>query len=149
MHHHALPLGEHVPAILGVGYEGISLETLIDRLQSLNVNLVADIRLNPVSRKPGMSKTALRTALADSGIGYRHLRSLGNPKANRPGFAKPGPGRQAAVTRYSRILDQPESRTALDELRALSQTGRVALLCFESDPSACHRQVILARLAEG
>ena len=135
MRHHLLPLGEQVPAILGVGYEGTSL--------------VADVRLNSVSRIPGMSKTALRNALEASGIGYRHLRSLGDPKANRTGFAKPEPGRQAAVTRYCRILDQPESRAALDELRALSQTRRVALLCVESDPAACHRQVILTHLAEG
>lgn len=149
MHHHASPLDEHVPAIFGVGYEGTSLADLIDRLHGLGVTHVADVRLNPVSRKPGMSKNRLRAALADADIEYLHLRSLGNPKENRPGFARPGPTRQAAVDTYSQILDWPDAHAALDELHTLAQTGRVALLCYEADPAACHRQVILARLAEG
>ncbi|MEV3938683.1 DUF488 domain-containing protein [Glycomyces sp. NPDC049804] len=149
MHHYARPLAEHVPAIFGVGYEGTSLADLIDRLHGLGVTHVADVRLNPVSRKPGMSKNKLRAALANADIEYLHLRSLGNPKENRPGFARPGPARQAALDTYSRILDRPDAQAALDELQTLAQTGRVALLCFESDPAACHHQAILARLAEG
>ncbi|MFE5214053.1 MULTISPECIES: DUF488 domain-containing protein [unclassified Streptomyces] len=58
----------------------------MEQLLARNVRTVADVRLTPLSRKPGFSKTKLTGALAEAGIGYRHLRALGNPKENRPPF---------------------------------------------------------------
>ncbi|SEM69999.1 DUF488 domain-containing protein [Nonomuraea pusilla] len=59
--------------------------------------LLVDVRLTPISRKRGFSKTALATALAAAGIACRHMRALGNPKWNRAGFsgspAEPGTAR--------------------------------------------------------
>lgn len=72
--------------IVSVGYEGRDIDGFVDELAAAGVDLVADVRLNPVSRKPGFSKTRLSEALAEVGIGYVHLRSLGNPTSNREPF---------------------------------------------------------------
>ncbi|WP_218061767.1 DUF488 domain-containing protein [Planobispora rosea] len=77
---------EQYVRLTGIGYEGCGLGEFIRRLRRENVELLIDVRLNPISRKRGFSKTALSNALADAGIVYEHMRELGNPKWNRAGF---------------------------------------------------------------
>ena len=60
-------------------------------LKRAGVARVIDIRALPLSRRPGFSKTPLRNALAEEGIGYVHLKALGTPAAGREA---PGDGRQ-------------------------------------------------------
>ncbi|PPJ18215.1 hypothetical protein C5E45_10195 [Nocardia nova] len=43
-------------------------------LAEAGVATVVDVRLTPISRKPGLSKTKLSAALAEAGIRYVHLR---------------------------------------------------------------------------
>lgn len=43
-----------------IGYEGISIETFLRRVQEYGIEIIIDIRANPISRKPGFSKTALK-----------------------------------------------------------------------------------------
>ena len=81
-----MPSFERGQQMIGIGYEGCDLAEFIERLRLSSVTLLVDVRLNPISRKRGFSKTALSGALADAGIAYDHMRSLGNPKWNRPGF---------------------------------------------------------------
>ena len=66
--------------IVSVGYQGRSVGELIDVLRQGGVEVLVDVRLNPISRKPGFSKNPLSQALAEAGIGYRHERELGNPR---------------------------------------------------------------------
>lgn len=72
--------------LIGVGYQGHTLKDLVAQLKALRVTRAIDVRLTPLSREPGMSKTTLSTALGDVGIAYEHRRELGNPKADRAGF---------------------------------------------------------------
>lgn len=135
------------PGAVGIGYEGHDVEGLIGRLHAVGVDTVVDVRLTPISRKKGLSKTALNAALADAGIGYLHRRALGNPKYNRPGFAADGHEREMAIATFRALLDEPEAADALDEVRDLARRHLVALLCFEADESCCHRHVILEALS--
>jgi uncharacterized protein (DUF488 family) len=66
-----------------IGYEGASLSDFIVTLQNSGVERLLDVREVAQSRRPGFSKTALSTALAEADIGYTHLRQLGDPKAGR------------------------------------------------------------------
>jgi uncharacterized protein (DUF488 family) len=132
---------------VGIGYEGHDVEGLVERLHSLGVGAVVDVRLTPISRKKGLSKTALGTALADAGIDYLHRRALGNPKHNRPGFAVGGRKRAEAIATFRSLLDEPDATEALTEVRELARERLIALLCFEANEACCHRQVILEALA--
>ena len=127
--------------LVSVGYEGRTPAELVALLRDNGVTLLVDIRLNPISRKPGFSKNVLAAALASAGIGYRHVRALGNPKANRPAFqADPAAG----VETYRAHLATPEATAALSDLRDLAATERVAVLCLERDEAHCHRQAVVA-----
>lgn len=150
--------GQHIPHggarimsnIIGVGYEGVSIDDFTQALQNLNVTTLVDVRLNPISRKPGFSKKQLQSAVTAAGIKYEHLRALGNPKDNRAGFYSTDPAEKAtASSRYHKILEQESGKAALARIRELAQDGTVALLCFECDDGKCHRRVILQALARG
>nr|WP_295786488.1 DUF488 domain-containing protein [uncultured Microbacterium sp.] len=73
--------------VIGVGYEGLDLDGLVSKLRLRGVVTLVDVRLNPISRRPGLSKTALRTRLEEESIVYEHLPASGNPRDNRQGFS--------------------------------------------------------------
>lgn len=129
------------PGLWSVGYEGRDIDSFVASLMSSRIDVVADVRLTPISRKPGFSKTRLGAALSDAGIEYTHLRALGNPKDNRAPFWD---GRVAeGRAQFRSVLRSDEARSDLDRLAAQAKQSRVAVLCFEKDESRCHRQVVL------
>jgi uncharacterized protein (DUF488 family) len=65
--------------IYSVGYEGMTLQGLVDRLVAAHVAVVIDVRLNPTSRRPGFSRRRLAEGLSSAGIDYVHEKELGNP----------------------------------------------------------------------
>lgn len=134
--------------VIGVGYQGRDVGAVLAELAAAGVTVVADVRLTPVSRKRGFAKRALAAALAEARIGYRHLPALGNPRPNRPGFARSGAELDQARARYAAGLDRPEAEAALAEIAELARAGTVALLCFEADERHCHRHVLLERLQQ-
>lgn len=128
-----------LPTFVSIGYERRTLEELISLLQENDVEVLVDVRLTPLSRKPGLSKSALAEALQRAGIEYRHERELGNPKENRDAFRR---GLKSARRRYSQHLLNGAS-TVYQEVIALAYTTRPALLCVEREHAECHRASIL------
>lgn len=126
--------------VLGFGYEGLTQAELVAVVADSGVTVLVDVRLNPISRKRGLSKTALSAALDAAGIRYVHLRGLGNPKWNREGFATLDPRPRAT---YREMLTSGDGQRHLDALRALCAQETVGLLCFEASPQHCHRDVLL------
>ena len=122
---------------ISVGYQGRSVDELIDVLRGSGVELLVDVRLNPISRKPGLSKNPLSQALAEAGIGYRHERALGNPRDNRDPFDR---------ERYEAYLRENGS-AVLAEIIDLASLVRIALLCYERQHLDCHRSAILGLAA--
>lgn len=135
--------------IIGIGYEGHDLDSFLKHLQPWKIDVLVDVRLNPISRKRGFSKKALSLAMGEAGIQYEHCRSLGNPKDNRDGFWTPGTvAADAAHERYRALLIGEEASTAVTELAELAQSNHVALLCFESSELCCHRRLVLDAVNE-
>ncbi|MBD3779819.1 MULTISPECIES: DUF488 domain-containing protein [unclassified Cellulomonas] len=134
--------------VMGIGYEGRSLDEVMSTLRIWECSTVVDVRLNPVSRKRGFSRKSLAAALGEQGIGYVHLRALGNPVDNRSGFAHPGSAQASAA--HSRFVDEvlrgADAQTALAEIERLAAQGVVALLCFEAAASCCHRSLVMDAL---
>ncbi|REK89962.1 DUF488 family protein [Streptomyces inhibens] len=130
-----------VPGLWSAGYEGRDIDSFVASLLESRIDVVADVRLTPISRKPGFSKTRLGLALAEASIAYDHLRSLGNPKDNRAPFwdGRVVEGR----ARFRSVLRSDEARSDLDRLAEHAGRSRVAVLCFERDEERCHRQVVL------
>lgn len=131
-------------AVFGIGYEGRDLGAVLKELRAMRTDVLVDVRLNPSSRKPGLSKTALSEALRHAGIGYLHLKALGNPRDNRAGFAQTsGEHANDARDAFRVRLTSSEAEEALGALTDLVRTQRVAILCYEANEANCHRREVL------
>jgi uncharacterized protein (DUF488 family) len=128
--------------VFTIGYEGRDLADLVSLLSDHSVETLVDVRLTPISRKPGFSKTALSAALGDAGIIYIHERRLGNPKENRPAYRA---GEKVAQRRYRSHLTTVGAE-ALTWLTATVSESVTALLCVERESTACHRSAIADQL---
>jgi uncharacterized protein (DUF488 family) len=137
--------GDAHPVLATVGYEGASLERFMVALQGAGVETVLDVRELPWSRRREFTKNRLTEALAAGGIGYLHRKALGTPKAGRDA-AKAG-DRATFAKILAAQLDSAEGQAALAEAAALASRGGLCLLCYEHDPSQCHRSEVAARLA--
>jgi uncharacterized protein (DUF488 family) len=131
-------------SLVTLGYEGRSAGELVALMVGAGVSVVADVRLTPLSRKPGLSKRALSEQLAAADIRYVHLRGLGNPKDNRDGFRR---GETDSRDRFRAVLGTDAGQDGLEQVRALMGQGHtVALLCFEHNPATCHRSLVAHEL---
>ncbi|MCC6213352.1 MAG: DUF488 domain-containing protein [Polyangiaceae bacterium] len=131
-----------------IGYEGRTPEEYLGLLLGAGVTLLCDVRANPFSRKRGFSKRALAEACAAAGLRYEHLPELGIAKEQRRSVLTRA-DRDALFATYARE-SLPKQGAALDQLRAWLAAGeRVALTCYERDPTACHRSHVAAALGGG
>lgn len=130
--------------INAIGYEGVTVERFLARLEEAHIELVVDVRANPISRKPGFSKSTLRNNLARVGVDYVHFPILGIPSAIRKRFDDV----DELLDYYDDcILTQPVVQDAAEEVARLCRERNATILCFEADPKKCHRSR-LARYVE-
>lgn len=132
--------------ISSVGHGARPLERLLAVLDAAGIQMIADIRRRPASRRhPHFGGDALSRALADRGIRYAHLRELGGwrtPRADSPHSSL----RSAALRGYADHLASEEFRRGLDRLCAFAREAASAYLCAETEWRACHRRVLSDRL---
>ena len=123
-----------------IGYEGATLQAVLDTLRAAGIERLVDVRALPLSRKPGFSKRTLAASLEEAGIAYTHLRPLGTPKPGRDAARR---GDRATLERiYETHLATTEAQLALVEAANLAGASRSCLLCFEADPTCCHRTLV-------
>jgi uncharacterized protein (DUF488 family) len=133
--------------IYTIGYEGATMDDFLAALRDAGVQQVIDIRALPLSRRPGFSKSSLAASLREAGIGYVHLKALGTPKPGRDAAKK---GDRATLERvYAGQLELPEAQAQAAQLLDLTRETSSALLCFERDPSMCHRTLLLDAVGQG
>jgi uncharacterized protein (DUF488 family) len=134
-----------VPTLLTIGYEGTTIGAVLDVLVAAQVGLLIDVRAVASSRKPGFSKRQLAAELDERGIRYIHLRPLGTPKAGRQAVRAGHPEQMETIYRVHMRGDEPQA--ALAEATALARAARSCLLCFEREPSHCHRRIVAQMIA--
>src|SRR2546426_8286858 len=66
-----LPL-RHSRTFFTFGYQAHTIRTMLRVMRKHEIELVVDVRQNPISRKPGFSKTRFATLLSKQGIEYLH-----------------------------------------------------------------------------
>ena len=133
-----------MPAIFTIGYEQATQAAVVAALREAGVEVLADIRYLPLSRRPGFSKSSLKAAVEEAGIAYRHFRDLGTPADGRAA-ARRGDHRELARV-YSGQLELPQAMKQMAELRSLAEGGRVCLLCYERNAAECHRALLFDAL---
>lgn len=131
--------------IFTIGYEKATQAEVLAALTSAGVERLIDVRAVPLSRRPGFSKNVLAAGLREAGIDYIHLKALGTPPEGREAARK---GRHDVLERvYAAQLDTLEATVQSAQMLELAEEKPSALLCFERDPSGCHRTLLLGAVA--
>jgi uncharacterized protein (DUF488 family) len=135
-----------MPRLFTIGYEGATIDAFVDTLVRAGVKTLVDVRAVPLSRKPGFSKNKLAAALAERGISYRHLQRLGTPAEGRNAARAGRIDRMRDI--YLGHLDAADAQAEMAMLLDQARERPSALLCFEREPGACHRSVLVEQLGD-
>ena len=128
------------PDLLTIGYEGCTIDSVLNTLRQARVELLIDVRAVAASRKPGFSKRQLAAGLDEAGIGYLHLQRLGTPKPGRDAVRAGHPERMVPI--FNAHMQTQEAQLALAQAMARAIDQRSCLLCFERDHRRCHRHLV-------
>ena len=132
--------------LFSIGYEGISVDTYINKLIVNNIKLLCDVRKNPISMKYGFSKNQLKNICEKFGIEYLHIPQLGIESKKR--------AKLNTFKNYEELFslyekDLKNKKIFLDDIKNyLEKYQRIALTCFEKDCNYCHRSKITKYLEE-
>ncbi len=126
-----------------MGYSSQSIEEFVAALQRHAVEVVADVRSRPYSRRfAHFSREPLQTRLAAATIGYVFLgRELG-ARRDEPQCYVDG------QARYDRIAKLPAFADGINRVLDGARQYRVALMCAEQDPLTCHRTILVCHELE-
>jgi uncharacterized protein (DUF488 family) len=133
---------EAVARALTIGHSNHPFEFFLGLLRDQRVELVADTRSQPYSKyAPQYDQEALRAALAASGIRYLFFgRELGGRPSGAEFYDAEG------HVLYDRVAASPLFQEGLARLEKDLRELRVALLCSEENPAACHRRLLIGRV---
>lgn len=128
------------PLILTVGHSNHPFERFVELLQINVVDAVADVRSAPYSRfNPAYNRETLRADLKRHGIDYVFLgRELG-ARSEDPDCYRDG------RVRYELLARTSSFHKGLERVLTGAKSRRVALMCAEKEPLACHRTILVAR----
>lgn len=122
-----------------IGYEGISLESYLNKLIKNNIKVLCDVRKNALSMKYGFSKSQLKNACNGVGIEYIHIPELGIDSDQRQElnsqFDYDVLFEKYKIKNLSETIDNQ-----IEILNLLKTNKRIALTCFEADVCQCHRK---------
>ena len=125
-----------------IGHSTRSFEEFLDMLHSFSIELIADVRSYPGSRRfPQFNKEALEVSLPQDNIQYAHLKNLGGRRKANPD-SKNTAWRHAAFRGYADYMETNIFKDGIIDLanRALKQ--RTAYMCSEALWWRCHRSMI-------
>ncbi len=130
--------------IFTIGHSNRSFEDFLSLLAEFAVQVIADIRRYPGSRKfPHFNSEALGKLLEREGIRYVWLEALGgrrhtgkNNKSPNVGLKSPG------LRNYADHTATEEFRAAVRELVSTAAAMRTAVMCAEKLYWKCHRRIL-------
>lgn len=131
------------PRVLTIGHSDHTPERFVELLRMHDVTAVADVRSAPYSRlHPAFNREPLARLLEEQGIAYVFLgRELGGRSSDPACYVY---GR----VQYRRLAETELFRAGIDRVLTGAETHRIALLCAEKEPLACHRSLLVARELE-
>ncbi|PIV19871.1 MAG: hypothetical protein COS40_15300 [Deltaproteobacteria bacterium CG03_land_8_20_14_0_80_45_14] len=135
--------GAHLK-IYTIGHSNHSLETFLNLLRDLRIDVVVDIRSRPSSQVvPHFNRKPLENSLKLSGFKYLYFgKELGGKPDGKEYYDANG------HVLYSLIAKSPPFVQAIERLLKGIQEYRVALLCGEENPSNCHRRLLVGRVLQ-
>jgi len=125
-----------------IGHSTRSLDEFIAMLKSFQIELIADIRSFPGSRKyPQYNKEALEISLPQNNIRYFHLKNLGGRRKANPD-SKNTAWRHVAFRGYADYMETDAFKEGIKELEKIALKKRTAYMCSEAVWWRCHRSMV-------
>jgi uncharacterized protein (DUF488 family) len=125
-----------------IGHSTRLLEEFIEMLRSFDIELVADVRNYPGSKRfPQFNKEALEISLPANRISYIHFKDLGGRRNPVPGSTNTR-WRNSAFRGYADYMETQSFKTAIERLGHLAAEKRTAYMCSEAVWWSCHRSLI-------
>ena len=125
-----------------IGHSTFSIEDFIARLRSFEIELLADVRSFPGSRRfPHFNQEHLSVSLSKVDMRYQHFKELGGrrrPRADSLNMA----WRNESFRGYADYMETEEFRGGVERLLELAAKQRVAIMCSEAVWWRCHRSMI-------
>jgi len=127
-------------ALYTIGYEGCSIDRLLDMLIRKGIQRVIDVRHNPVARRYGFHKSTLERLCGKVSIGYVHVPEVGIPSELRKDLGGP----MAYVQLFERYEQEllPKAQKSVRRITRLMKEKASVLMCMEADPDMCHRTCV-------
>ena len=125
-----------------IGHSTRSIEKFIEALKSFEIQVLADVRSFPGSRRYSQfNKAQLATSLADDGIAYLHFPELGGRRRVRPDSNNMA-WRNESFRAYADYMERDGFLEGIVRLIEIARTRRTAIMCAEAVWWRCHRGLI-------
>jgi uncharacterized protein (DUF488 family) len=135
--HSALPA-----TIWTIGHSARPIEVFLGLLTEVRIEIVADVRSFPGSRKnPQYGKEALAATLATHSIDYHWLQALGGRRRVSPDSPNTA-WRNASFRSYADYMSTAEFEHGLVQLEEIARKAPTAVMCSEAVWWRCHRSMI-------
>ena len=125
-----------------IGHSTRTIEEFINLLNSFRIQLVADIRSYPGSRRfPHFNKELINVSLAENSIEYIHLKDLGGRRKSKPDSLNTG-WRHEAFKGYADYMETDLFNYSVKELELIASKKLTAFMCSEALWWRCHRSMV-------
>ncbi|MDB5019590.1 MAG: Fe-S cluster assembly protein HesB [Pedobacter sp.] len=133
---------ETVKTIWTIGHSTLEFEKFVEILRSFRIEVVADIRHYPGSRKfPQYNSEALNELLKQAGIDYISFVELGGRRKPKPD-SKNGIWRSDAFRGYADYMETDAFLAGIRRLTDTARQSRTAYMCAEAVWWRCHRALV-------
>ncbi len=125
-----------------IGHSTHTIEHFVSLLNSLNIEIVADIRNYPGSKRyPHFNKDALKRYLKEGNINYVHLKDLGGRRKVVADSVNKA-WRNNAFRGYADYMQTTEFKNAVETLQQSAIGQKTAFMCSEAVWWSCHRSLV-------
>lgn len=135
-------MNNEVKTIWTIGHSTRSFEEFLALLHSFDIELIADVRNYPGSRKyPQYNQDALELSLPQDNIQYVHIKNLGGRRKANPDSKNNG-WRHPAFRAYADYMETQSFKEGIKELEKIAAKQRTAYMCSEALWWRCHRAMV-------
>jgi uncharacterized protein (DUF488 family) len=131
-------MGEKI--VYTVGHSNHSFQQLLTLLKQNSITAVADVRSQPRSRhNPQFDQETLGKSLRKSNVHYVFLGNELGARVTDQNLYRDG------RVQYELVAKTDNFRSGIERILKGMETQRIALLCAEKEPLACHRAILIGR----
>ncbi len=135
------------PTCYTIGHSNHEAGAFISLLWQHGITCVADVRSAPYSsRNPQFNREAIQARLLEAATTYVYLGDSLGARQTGPGLLYP----DGRTVNFKKVRETEAFRNGIQRvLRGVREGYRIALMCAEKDPFACHRFMLVSPALAG